>query len=63
MMINQELFKNKYRIKSAKLSEYNYSWPDFYFITICTKNQANYFGEIFNGKIQLTKNGKIANKY
>ncbi len=39
-------FQNKYRIPSARASWWNYGDVAGYFITICTKNRAHYFGEI-----------------
>ena len=39
-------FKNKYRIASARLQNWDYGSPGLYFITICTKNRECYFGEI-----------------
>ncbi|MEX6690794.1 hypothetical protein QTN47_25020 [Danxiaibacter flavus] len=41
-----QLFRNKYRITSTRLQSWNYANPGMYFITICTKNHAHYFGEI-----------------
>ena len=40
------LFRNKYRISSARLSSWNYANEGMYFITICTANRAHFFGEI-----------------
>ena len=42
----QNLFQNKYRIPSARLQNWNYANPGMYFVTICTQNRENYFGEI-----------------
>ena len=53
-------YKNKYKIKSARLREYNYGYAGIYFITICTENREHYFGEILNSEIQLSEIGKIA---
>jgi putative transposase len=53
-------FKNKYRIQSARLQNWDYRWNAAYFITICTKNREHFFGEILNDKIQLTPVGTIA---
>ncbi|NCS81181.1 MAG: transposase, partial [Ignavibacteria bacterium] len=39
----------KYRIASARLKEYDYSTPNWYFVTINTKDHHEYFGEIKNG--------------
>jgi REP element-mobilizing transposase RayT len=52
-------FKNKYRIQSARLQNWDYSWNAPYFITICTHNRQCFFGEITNGKMKLSKIGKI----
>lgn len=59
-----QLFNNKYRIPSARLQNWNYASEAMYFVTICTKNMKNYFGEI-NGSMQIktlqaTKMGEIA---
>ena len=41
-------------------------WHDYngaeYFVTICTKNRAHYFGEIVDGAMQLTDVGKYASQ-
>jgi len=41
---------------------HNYDSPGYYFITICTKNRKNYFGEIKNNKIELSTIGIIIKK-
>ena len=62
-------YKNKYRIPSARLQNWDYRWAGAYFITICTQNREHYFGEIktvktgnalSENKIQLSKIGVIA---
>jgi REP element-mobilizing transposase RayT len=53
------LYKNKYRIESTRLQEYDYSSPGAYFITVCTINREYYFGEIADGKMILNNFGKI----
>lgn len=61
-----QLFNNKYRIPSARLQNWNYANEAMYFVTICTKNRENYFGEIVNNNndrdaiLQPTDIGKIA---
>lgn len=50
---------HKYRIASARLKEYDYSTPNWYFVTINTKNHQEYFGEVKNGKMCLNDLGKI----
>ncbi len=49
--------------KPNRMPKYNYSSRGCYFITICIKNkEANLFGKIVDGKIELSQMGKIANK-
>jgi len=55
-------FKNKYRIKSTRLQNWDYSNNGYYFVTICTKNKNKYFGEIKNKEMILNDIGKIAKK-
>ena len=58
-----EKFLNKYRIESARLKNWDYSSPGYYFITICTKNREFYFGDVKNNKMILSPMGKIAYDY
>lgn len=55
-----DFFKNKYRIASARAPFWDYSRNASYFITICTKNNKPWFGQIENGKMQLSELGWIA---
>jgi len=58
------LYKNKYRVESARLQNWDYGWNGKYFITIVTRNREHYFGEIKNNKkMVLSEIGKIAEKY
>jgi REP element-mobilizing transposase RayT len=52
-------FRNKYRIPSARLRNWDYGSNAKYFITICTQNRECYFGEIRNGEMRLSEIGKI----
>jgi putative transposase len=54
------LFKNKYRIESARLKGWDYRNPGYYFVTICTKNREHYFGQIMDGDMHLSAVGEIA---
>ncbi|MFH1822072.1 MAG: hypothetical protein ABH830_00030 [Patescibacteria group bacterium] len=51
--------------RSIRLKEYNYSWPGFYFITICTKDRECLLGDaiekncMIGPEIELSKLGKI----
>ncbi|MBK8805768.1 MAG: transposase [Bacteroidales bacterium] len=53
-------YKNKYRILSTRLQNWDYRWSGAYFITVCTQNREYYFGEITNGKMQWSHVGIIA---
>ena len=57
------LFKNKYRIESARLQTWDYASEGSYFITICTKDRKHYFGEIVNGKMHLSGAGILADVF
>lgn len=54
-----KLFRNEYRIESSRLKEWDYSTPWWYYITLCTKNFRNWFGEIKNGKMILNDLGRV----
>lgn len=46
--------------KSIRLKDYDYSKSGLYFITICCKDNACIFGEIYNGEMNLNDLGNIA---
>ena len=48
--------------KSIRLKNYDYSKEGLYFITICTQNKENLFGEIIDGKMILNNAGEIVKK-
>ncbi|MBK6838867.1 MAG: hypothetical protein IPG90_11965 [Bacteroidetes bacterium] len=54
------LYQNKYRNESIRLQHWDYANAGAYFITICTKNRAHFFGEIIDGEMHLNEIGKIA---
>ena len=57
--MGDQLFKNKYRIKSIRFKDWDYSSNGAYYITICTKNRECLFGKIVHGKIILNDIGEI----
>lgn len=57
-MRNAPLFRNKYRIPSARLQGWDYRMAAPYFITICTKQRAHIFGHIENEEMHLNDLGK-----
>jgi putative transposase len=46
--------------RSIRLKDYDYSSGGAYFITICVKNRECLFGEIIEGKMNLSEIGEIA---
>lgn len=54
--------KTKRQRKNIRFKDYDYSLPGSYFVTACTKGRKNYFGEIKNGKMILSGQGKIVKK-
>jgi len=57
------LYKNKYRISSARLQTWNYGDNGMYFVTICTANRECFFGNIVENsesqaKMQLNDLGE-----
>lgn len=60
--MNNNLFKNKYRIPSARAYWHDYN-HGCYFITICTKNREYFFGKIHDNKMTLSEIGLFADSY
>ena len=56
-------FQNRYRISSARLSNWDYSSNAAYFLTICTARRQHYFGAIINSEMQSSKIGEYATEY
>jgi REP element-mobilizing transposase RayT len=54
------LFKNKYRIESARLKGWDYRNPGYYFVTICTRGRGHYFGKVEGEDVRLSAIGEIA---
>lgn len=45
--------------KTNRLKDYNYSQEGHYFITMCSYQKYNIFGEIIDGMVELNKIGRI----
>ncbi len=54
-----KLYKNKYRIASARRAHWDYGWNAAYFVTICTKDRACFFGKVTDGKMRHSEIGEI----
>ncbi len=52
------LFKNKYRVETTRLKDWDYSNPGWYYVTICTKEHKIMFGYIESRKMFLNKIGQ-----
>ncbi len=53
------LYKNRYRIESARLPGWDYSRKGYYFITLCTKNRDRALGMICKGEMRLSRIGEL----
>ena len=60
MSIVNDKFKNSYRIKTSRLQNWDYASTGYYYVTICAYNRTNYFGEIADGNIHLSRIGETA---
>ncbi len=56
---NPNKFAERYRVASSRRTNWDYSTPGFYFVTICTYRHNNFFGKIINHQMALSKMGLI----
>jgi len=54
-----KIFKNKFRVETSRLKDWDYSTPWWYYVTICTKYMKCWFGKVENGKMILNNLGNI----
>ena len=57
--MNSELPKRR----PTRLQGFDYTSPGAYFVTICTQNRANVFGEIIESEMKLNEYAEIAKNY
>jgi REP element-mobilizing transposase RayT len=57
------LYRNRYRIESARMPGWDYRLPAAYYTTICTQNRHHYFGHIHNGQMILSNIGSLVLRY
>ena len=55
--MSSDLFRNKYRIPSARATWHDYN-GGAYFVTVCTRDMEHYFGEIVSGEMNMTAIGE-----
>ena len=53
------LYKNKYRVESNRLKNWDYSGNGIYFLTICCRNRECHLGEVIDGEMVINEKGKI----
>ena len=58
-----EKFKNKYRIPSARLKNWDYGTNASYFITICTQEMHSFFGTVQDKQMHFSALGQMADQY
>jgi putative transposase len=56
-------YKNKYRIATSRLKDWDYSAVGWYFITICTGARIPFFGDIEDGDVHRSPLGEITLRY
>ena len=56
---NITLYKDKYRIESTRLKDWDYSRDGYYFVTICTQDKKCFFGDVIDEKVRLSAIGEI----
>lgn len=54
-----DMFRNKYRIESARLKHWDYGCIASYFVTICTQDRICFFGDVVNAEMHLNEIGQI----
>ena len=65
--MSEDKFKNFYRVKSARLPNWDYGSNAIYFVTICTNDRKDFFGNIVEtqnfASLQKTIIGELAEKF
>lgn len=53
------LFRNRYRVPSARLRDWDYRWPGAYGVTICVKGRVCCLGDVVEADVALSTFGVI----
>ncbi|HWM89793.1 MAG TPA: hypothetical protein VN493_03430 [Thermoanaerobaculia bacterium] len=53
------LFRNRFRVPSARLRDWDYRWPGVYAVTICVKGRVCCLGEVVEADVTLSPFGVI----
>jgi putative transposase len=54
------LYRDEYRVETARLKGRDYAADGWYFVTICTRGSERFFGEIVDGRMRLSNIGDTA---
>ena len=57
------LYREKYRVESTRLTGWDYAAPGWYFVTVCTRGRACFFGRVAERRMHLSRIGEIAHQY
>jgi REP element-mobilizing transposase RayT len=57
------LYRDKYRVESARLKGWDYTADGWYFVTVCTRGRECFFGEIVDWRMWLSNIGDTALRY
>ncbi len=57
-----EKFKGRLNIESVRLRGWDYSATGWYFVTVCTKRHIPFFGKVIEGRVELSKFGKMVSQ-
>lgn len=53
------LFRNRFRIPSARLQGWDYRWPGVYAVTICVNGRLSCLGEVIEDDVELSPFGVV----
>jgi len=53
----------KHHRRSIRLKGYDYTAPGAYFVTICTQDRVQMFGEVVGGDMRLNPHGRVVDTY
>ena len=55
-------YRDRYRVETTRLRGHDYAAPGWYFVTICTKDRACFFGDVQGGVMGLSAAGCVAHR-
>jgi len=58
-MMDDTLFRGRYRIPSARYVGWDYRWAGVYYVTICTRGRMICLGDVIEGQVVLSPLGRL----